>query len=496
MTLKIKIAAISVIILGGSALIWLVLSYDERPTVTASTGSTLEGGQAKKILKQVQDDTGVAQDDTLGGQNGNLTDKGDSVAATTVSPSSLSTLSSRLLFMGDVFWGRSINKWSQDSDLKYDYPFSGLSTFDRSKYNAWIANLECPITTRIMSPAEQEQGLRFTCLPEYLPAAHKFFDVFSQANNHTDNQEQIGGLKSTREYLEKEGIQYFGSFDNRVTADVCEVVNVEATTVSPLVKSQANGSGDQGSPLGSGQADRILKQVQDDTGGVQGGTRGGNSDKVVSEIQSQGIASQARNDKVIVLIPIAMCGYNNVFSLPSKASLDVISAYSKYFPTIIMPHQGQEYVNKPDSYKIATYRNMIDNGADLVVGAHPHAIQSTEVYKGKLITYSLGNFIFDQQGSKTVTHHAALDVTIDFKDPSSENVVKWLELAKNCQKYKDDCLTQAQNLKLTKPEFNLKYDIIASENEKKVTQKADDKIQEEILKLTNWAKTILDLGQK
>ena len=138
---------------------------------------------------------------------------------------------------------------------------------------------------------------------------------------------------------------------------------------------------------------------------------------------------------------------------------------------------------------------MIDNGADLVIGAHPHAVQSTEVYKGKLIAYSLGNFIFDQQGGKTVTRHAVLDVTIDFKNPESENTKKWLELCKNCQKYKDDCLTQAQNLKLTKPEFNLKYDIIASENERKVTRKADLKIQEEILKLTNWAKTLQDLGR-
>jgi poly-gamma-glutamate synthesis protein (capsule biosynthesis protein) len=200
-----------------------------------------------------------------------------------------------------------------------------------------------------------------------------------------------------------------------------------------------------------------------------------------------------KSDKT--LIPLAMCGYNNVFSLPSKANLDVISTYSKYFPTIIMPHQGQEYVNKPDSYKIATYRNMIDNGADLVVGAHPHAVQSTEVYKGKLIAYSLGNFIFDQQGGKTVTHHAALDVTMDFKDPGSENVIKWLELGKNCQKYKDGCLSKAQDLKLSKPEFNLKYDIIASENEKRVTYKANDKIQEEVLKLTNWAKTLKELGQ-
>jgi poly-gamma-glutamate synthesis protein (capsule biosynthesis protein) len=38
---------------------------------------------------------------------------------------------------------------------------------------------------------------------------------------------------------------------------------------------------------------------------------------------------------------------------------------------------------------------MIDAGADLVVGGHPHITQGVEQYKGRLIVYSLGNFVFD-----------------------------------------------------------------------------------------------------
>lgn len=41
-------------------------------------------------------------------------------------------------------------------------------------------------------------------------------------------------------------------------------------------------------------------------------------------------------------------------------------------------------------------RKFIDQGADLIVGSHPHVIQDIEMYKNKLIFYSLGNFIFDQ----------------------------------------------------------------------------------------------------
>ena len=39
-------------------------------------------------------------------------------------------------------------------------------------------------------------------------------------------------------------------------------------------------------------------------------------------------------------------------------------------------------------------RRLIDNGADLVLGNHPHVLQPREVYKGKEIIYSLGNFCF------------------------------------------------------------------------------------------------------
>lgn len=39
-------------------------------------------------------------------------------------------------------------------------------------------------------------------------------------------------------------------------------------------------------------------------------------------------------------------------------------------------------------------RYTIDNGADLILGHHPHVVQGIEEYKGKFIVYSLGNFMF------------------------------------------------------------------------------------------------------
>jgi poly-gamma-glutamate synthesis protein (capsule biosynthesis protein) len=44
---------------------------------------------------------------------------------------------------------------------------------------------------------------------------------------------------------------------------------------------------------------------------------------------------------------------------------------------------------------------MVDVGADLVVGGHPHVVQPLEEYRGRWIAYSLGNFVFDQKWPAT-----------------------------------------------------------------------------------------------
>lgn len=67
---------------------------------------------------------------------------------------------------------------------------------------------------------------------------------------------------------------------------------------------------------------------------------------------------------------------------------------------IVSLHWGVEYAQKPTKSQIDLAHLIIDAGADLIIGTHPHVIQPTEEYKGKLIVYSLGNFIFDQPWSE------------------------------------------------------------------------------------------------
>jgi gamma-polyglutamate biosynthesis protein CapA len=62
---------------------------------------------------------------------------------------------------------------------------------------------------------------------------------------------------------------------------------------------------------------------------------------------------------------------------------------------ILCFHWGNEYIHIPSLKQRKMAYKFIDNGADIIVGHHPHVIQPYEAYKNGHIFYSLGNFIFD-----------------------------------------------------------------------------------------------------
>jgi poly-gamma-glutamate synthesis protein (capsule biosynthesis protein) len=72
-------------------------------------------------------------------------------------------------------------------------------------------------------------------------------------------------------------------------------------------------------------------------------------------------------------------------------------------------HWGIEREETPNDLQKNLARQLIDAGADLVIGAHPHVLQGIEYYKGKPIIYSLGNFIFGSSIPRT----ALLKVTFE-----------------------------------------------------------------------------------
>ncbi|MCW1949178.1 MAG: CapA family protein [Candidatus Shapirobacteria bacterium] len=80
--------------------------------------------------------------------------------------------------------------------------------------------------------------------------------------------------------------------------------------------------------------------------------------------------------------------------------LNLISKYNSQVDWLIVSiHWGNEYLPQAESWRIKLAHQMIDVGADIIHGHHPHVLQPSEIYQNKPIFYSLGNFIFDQNWS-------------------------------------------------------------------------------------------------
>ncbi|MBE6611526.1 MAG: CapA family protein [Ruminococcaceae bacterium] len=82
--------------------------------------------------------------------------------------------------------------------------------------------------------------------------------------------------------------------------------------------------------------------------------------------------------------------YNSYYDVSIMEKMAAVEADYK----IVYFHGGTERVHEPDYWKAAGARRMIDSGIDFVVGGHPHVLQPIEIYNGKTIVHSLGNFVF------------------------------------------------------------------------------------------------------
>jgi hypothetical protein len=126
-------------------------------------------------------------------------------------------------------------------------------------------------------------------------------------------------------------------------------------------------------------------------------------------------------------VKVAILGYDGISAkyygatattigdAPLKAAYikeDVAAARAAGAQVVIaFPHWGTEYTFGPNATQQRLARLMIDSGADLVIGNHPHWVQSVEIYKGKPIWYSLGNFTFDQNWSEPTLEGVTLELT-------------------------------------------------------------------------------------
>lgn len=99
---------------------------------------------------------------------------------------------------------------------------------------------------------------------------------------------------------------------------------------------------------------------------------------------------------------------------------------------IVMPHWGHEYItDKPSALQKKEAIAMVDAGADVIFGAHPHVIQPIEVYKERFIFYSFGNFIFDQYFSRETSEGLAVKATFEKMDGRVRQTFELIPLSIN-----------------------------------------------------------------
>jgi len=99
---------------------------------------------------------------------------------------------------------------------------------------------------------------------------------------------------------------------------------------------------------------------------------------------------------------------------------------------IISVHWGNEYLPQAEKWRIDLAHLMVDNGADIIHGHHPHVWQPSELYKEKLIYYSFGNFVFDQNWSPETSRSKIIRLTLS-KDKILNEEVFPIEIKFNSQ---------------------------------------------------------------
>ena len=322
-----------------------------------------------------------------------------------------------------------------DTDAGSDLtqPFRYFDTL--GDYDTMIADLECPITSSSYHSVKGQDNPRFNCSPKWIPQLKKYFGVLKLAGNHTYDM-GADGFTNTVKVLQDGGIQTVGHYNPHIDKDNCRVA---------------------GLPV------RVQK-------------------------------TDNKEDKAT--LPVAICAFNyKILFAPEPGEIEAIQKYAKIMPVFGLLQSGAEYIYTATPEKITYARKMIDNGADFVIGGGAHGVQNDEVYKNKLIIYSLGNFIFDQVDPET-TRGLSMAVTASAK--YDENLSKWLALSSKCNitAREDNCLKIAQDEGLSKIDLKLKFKPIAtSGGAHKITKKADAAIQKIIEDRLNWAATAKELGQ-
>lgn len=235
---------------------------------------------------------------------------------------------------GDIMLSRGVDRAiSRARDP--NMPFTQLAEYlGRTDLN--FANLESPVSGH---DERIGKGLVFNTHRDDVEGLVKHnFRIVSLANNHALDQGE-SGLRFTQQFLADLGIEQIGTGNSQAEAWSPKIIAANGVRIAFIAAAYSSIND------GGQRRNRFVARI-DDTAELRAAIR------------------------------------------RARLAADLV---------VVAMHAGVEYTRRPHRTQIAFARAAIDAGADIVIGSHPHWIQTIEEYRGKYIFYSLGNFIFDQR---------------------------------------------------------------------------------------------------
>ena len=254
-----------------------------------------------------------------------------------------------LIFVGDIMVAETPGELITRGEDPFQ-PFAALL----SSHDVRIGNLECVVAT---TGTAEEKPYTFRADPRTLPVLKRHFDAVSLANNHSGDFGKAAFAEQLA-LMDTAGLPYFGGGRDATAAHAPWIVERNGVRIALL-------------------------------GYVEFKPRSFEADA-----SRPGEAGSGEDDDVIE---------------------DIIAARRVHRADIVIPfmHWGWEDEPDPSPRLRAFARRMIDAGADMVVGGHPHVIQGAEYYRGKPIIYSLGNFLFNGFDTPATTTGWVLSARVD-----------------------------------------------------------------------------------
>lgn len=238
-------------------------------------------------------------------------------------------------------------------------PFASFSSLFKSA-DLTIGNLECVVGT---TGIKEEKPFTLRAHPRVLPLIKNYFSAVSLANNHSGDYGPDAFSKML-DLLDEAGIKYFGGGKDIRSAHEPVLFDVKGKRIAILGYNLF--------------FPRSFEALDDRPG-----------------------SAWAEDDYV-------------------RADIKKAREIHKADIVITYPHWGWENQKFASINEVTLAHLMIDSGADAVIGGHPHVTQNIEVYKGKTIFYSLGNFVFDSFDTDDTNTGWAVEMTID-----ADSTISW-----------------------------------------------------------------------